>query len=370
MTGRPSLGSFVKKRKKMSNTCHVVGERNVTEPFLSKHLLPKITKKYVNLNEDNVIEIKTKYYTSAVKFSQQTPNQFLETEISDDVQGMLLVYPLTYSIFQDLTNSLPKLCEDWLKQCQIYSDLLATKENFETRMMIAYLDPAQIPNQKDNNISYIDFFEEKIWYSNLASTIREWCLDNNFEIVFVGPSSDEQSQQNSKSIPLAERDSLDKVHQDDDDHVIDNELKGEARIIEAIECTLWTHTSKPDESNLAAKEEVSKENETQTQKKPLSENKEEAAKKKKEEIENALFGGLLRDKESPVGEKTSSEEAEIEEYDKLLVEMMKLKRDGHQMPHDQRKEKATAFALQLASMLGLGMDDADDEEEEDNSEEA
>ncbi|KAL0487698.1 alpha- and gamma-adaptin-binding protein [Acrasis kona] len=122
----------------------------------------------------------------------------------------------------------------------------------------------------------------------ISDTVRTWCIDNGYE--WIG--------------------------EDESLHSDDRNTLGVERVIEALSCTMWPHMTKKDPNA----------------KKPTTPQQE----KKKEEIDLNELG---------------DDDGE-DDLEQLFAAMMKLRNEGHNMDHDQRKKEAAILATKLFGMMG------------------
>ncbi|EFC47695.1 predicted protein [Naegleria gruberi] len=139
----------------------------------------------------------------------------------------------------------------------------------------------------------------------LAKESQSWCVDNNFEMV-VKNFTEEKT-----------------------DNGIIEEKQGIKRLMEAIECTMWPAMNRIDPKAVKAQQESSKKEE-----KPI------------EQIKDAkeLLGSEA--------EIVEEDEKEIESFERLMHEILNIRKDSKTIGDDERKKRAELATLKLLSMMG------------------
>ncbi|KAG2383001.1 hypothetical protein C9374_004968 [Naegleria lovaniensis] len=177
-------------------------------------------------------------------------------------------------------------------------------------------------------IYYIDEPHDKV-----KDESRHWCVENNFELIVKNYKKEEQEEEESASI-------------------IDDK-RGVERLMEALECTMWPDMVRHNPKTLS---KSMPQNISESKEEPIAAS--DVKKDEKKEKPQAKTTEELLEEE----EILEDEEKEMKVLDQLMTEMLFLRKEGANIPHEERKKRAEMTALKLMAMLGeedFGSDEED-----------
>jgi hypothetical protein len=158
--------------------------------------------------------------------------------------------------------------------------------------------------------------------------VQQWCMNSGYE--FVELIKDQKKEKSG---------------------LLKGGSTGINRIMEALECTMWPKMKRivPNKN----KQEKKEENKTVEENKDV-EKKTDEQKKTLETLDDEYFKKLVQEELDEDEKKTDSE---LEKFDNLIAQALQLRSQGHNLGHEERKERAAQIAMQLLQML-----DGEDEE--------
>ena len=185
--------------------------------------------------------------------------------------------------------------------------------------------------------------------------IQTWCIDNSFEYIRMFTPQE-----------LAEQ----VIYENDDHHgkstsggLMQAEKFGFDRVLEALESTMWPHMTKSSSTRSAPQETVQESKTT-----AANDDKDDGIDGVElDEREAALVKQLTQFEKpaKPSENKDEYDEAkaerEMEQMEKIFTEIADIRKNGHMLNGDARKQRAAAMAMQLFKMLQLDEDGGDDE---------
>nr|CAG4719308.1 unnamed protein product [Naegleria fowleri] len=173
-------------------------------------------------------------------------------------------------------------------------------------------------------IYYIDEPHNKV-----KEESRHWCVENNFELIVKNYKKEEDEEESTSII---------------------EDKRGVNRLMEALECTMWPdmvrHNPKASSKPTTNATQIS-ENKEPSSSRSGEDKKENTNGEKKEKVQVKTTEELLEEEEI-----LEEQEKEMKVLDQIMTEMLFLRKEGANIPHEERKKRAEMTALKLMAMLG------------------
>jgi hypothetical protein len=255
------------------------------------YLTQRITNSLQELDK-NIISypVTTKYYSAELRIELINNHS---NEIKEDEHNPIQAVVLLYNVNDPLSFDLCKLA---------YEESLGELSNLSVQLIVG--------NQSSASLADEGVTEQ------LITSVNDWAVDNQFESIqlpYEAFTSDLHARYNSLISPAASQLSL-----FDPNYA---EASGWVRVIHALQANLWRNISRNDKNSIN---------------------------------DNIKSIAKASDNESKKADESSVEEAELEEFDSLMTEMLAIRSSAAGQNNDEmRKEKAELAIMNMLKKLGL-----------------